>query len=399
MKFLHTSDWHIGRGLPGQSRDVEQRKALEEVLAYAIEHEVDAVLVAGDVFDTSAPSPESESMVYNFFRALYAAGIPASVIAGNHDHPRRWDAIAPLLNTARIHVLGRPDTGAALTQFESRDGKEKAQVIQVPWIGERDGVDFGTLQQESADPLRQYAARVGQYFELLCNSFDPSMVNVLMTHVFVDGAKVGVGGGERELHIATNIYGVPAPSLPTKAQSTAMGHVHKPQNIDCGTTASYCGSLLQLDFGEHDQAKYVNLVELHPRQPAIVTHLPIKAGRHMVDIGSPDKGVLLGDLAEYAGQNETSWFRVYVELDLPVPNLPQLVRSTLSSAVRIERVNAGAETAGPSAQERQNLQPAELFSRYYASKAGKGREANAALIGLFNSLLTEEQATEEEATL
>jgi exonuclease SbcD len=396
VKFLHTSDWHVGRALPGQSREAEHARALDKVLKHAVENKVDAVLIAGDVFDSSAPSPESEALVYNFFRELHGAGIPASVVAGNHDHPKRWDAVAPLLGTARIHVVGRPKTNAAMLEIASRDGKESAQVIQIPWIGERESVDFETLRQETADPLRQHAARVGQFFEVMCNHFDPSMVNVLMTHVFVDGAKVGIGGGERDLHIATNIYGVPAASLPSSAQYIAMGHVHRPQNIECGTTAAYSGSLLQLDFGEHDQSKYVNLIELHPRQPATVTFLPIKAGRQMVDIGSPEKGVLLSDLAAYAEQNETSWFRVYVDLDIPVPNLPQLVRGTLSSAVRIERVNAGAETAGPSAHERANLQPAELFSRFYASKSGKGREADDAIISLFNSLLAEEQATEED---
>jgi len=399
MRFLHTSDWHIGRGLPGQSRDTEQAGALDEVLHHAVENKVDAVLIAGDVFDSSAPSPESEALVYNFFLELHGAGIPACLIAGNHDHPRRWDAVAPLLSTAQIHVRGRTNHEAALVELTSRDGKEQAQVIQVPWIAERDSVDFGALSMETGDPLRQYAARVGQYYEVLCQKFDPSKVNVLMAHVFVDGAKVGIGGGERELHIATNIYGVPASSLPTSAQYIAMGHVHRPQNVDCGTTAAYCGSLLQLDFGEHDQAKYVNLVELHARQPATVTHLPIKSGRQMVDLGAPEKGILVSDLAKYAEQNDTSWFRVYVDLDAPVPNLPQLVRNTLSSAVRIERVNAGAETDGPSAHERQNLQPAELFSRFYASKAGKGREADEALISLFNALLLEEQVTEEDVAL
>jgi exonuclease SbcD len=382
--------------LPGQSRETEHGKALDEVLKHAVENKVDAVLIAGDVFDSSAPSPESEALVYNFFRELHGAGIPVSVIAGNHDHPKRWDAVAPLLDTARIHVVGRPNSNAAMVEIASRDGTEKAQVIQIPWIGERESVDFETLQQETADPLRQYATRVGQFYEVMCQKFDPSLVNVLMAHVFVDGAKVGVGGGERELHLATNIYGVPASSLPSSAQYIAMGHVHRPQNIDCGTTASYSGSLLQLDFGERDQSKYVNLVELHARQPASVTFLPIKAGREMADIGSPDKGVPLNDLAKYAERNDASWFRVYVDVEIPVPNLPQMVRETLSSAVRIERTNAGLSSASPDAHERQNMQPAELFSRFYESNLGRGRAPAPQTVELFRRLMAEDQTAEHE---
>jgi DNA repair protein SbcD/Mre11 len=391
MKFLHTSDWHIGRTVRGESRLPEHEGALQEILSDAIAHKVDAVLMAGDIFDSSAPSPESEALVYNFFRELHGAAIPAFVIAGNHDHPKRWDAVSPLLKTAGINALGRPDHGKALMELESRDGKETAQIIGVPWIGERDSVDFETLQGDTADPLREYAARVGQYLEVLTNKFDPSKVNVLMSHVFVDGAKVGIGGGERELHIATNIYGVPVTSLPTRAQYIAMGHVHRPQNIECGTSAWYSGSLLQMDFGERDQNKYVNIVEIHAKQPARVIQEPIKSGRAMVDIGSPEKGVPLNDLARFADANDKSWFRVYVDADA-VPNLPQLVRGTLSSAVTVTRTGAQTDVPGPNAEERQHLGPIELFSLYYASRNGEAKEPDAHVIEVFRGLLTAAQS-------
>jgi exonuclease SbcD len=243
----------------------------------------------------------------------------------------------------------------------------------------------------------QYAERVGRALQGLTGEFKPDTCNVLMSHVFVDGARVGVGGGERDLHLDRNIYGVLPAKLPTAPQYIAMGHVHKPQSIACGTTACYSGSLLQLDFGEQDQAKYVNLVELHPRLPATVTNLPVTAGRQMLDVGSPDKGVLLGDLAQYAELNERAWFRVYVDLDVPVPNLPQMVREVLPSAVRIERTNAGAPTPGPDARERQDLQPAELFARFYASDLGRGKQPDEAMMRLFQRLLTEvQEATPEE---
>ena len=142
-----------------------------------------------------------------------------------------------------------------------------------------------------------------------------------MAHLLVDDAMVGPGGGERELHMAMGIYGVRPEALPTAAQYVALGHVHKNQEVRCGTKAAYSGSLLQLDFGEREQEKYVNLVEIHAKQPAQVTQLPITAGRKLIDIGSPVKGVNLNELSQYAEQGADAWYRVFIDLDIPVANL------------------------------------------------------------------------------
>src|SRR5437879_3497662 len=108
MKFLHTSDWHVGRTVRGHTRDAEHAASLAQVLRYARQEKVDGILVSGDVFDSTAPSAESEAIVYDFFRELFGAGIPAVLIAGNHDHPKRFEALAPLLSGVKLHLIGDP---------------------------------------------------------------------------------------------------------------------------------------------------------------------------------------------------------------------------------------------------------------------------------------------------
>ena len=120
MKFLHTSDWHVGRTVRGHSRDAEHAAVLAQVLAYAREEKVDCILVSGDVFDTTAPTAESETIVYDFFRELFGAGIPAVLIAGNHDHPRRFDAIAPLLSGLKLQLIGSPREAGEGGDFRRR---------------------------------------------------------------------------------------------------------------------------------------------------------------------------------------------------------------------------------------------------------------------------------------
>ena len=398
MRFLHTSDWHIGRTVRGQSRHAEQEAALQQVLDHARAQEADCLLVAGDVFDTSAPSPESERLVYAFFRELHGAGIPAVVIAGNHDHPRRLDAIAPLLDSLRIHARGLPRgaSDGAVVQVASRDGRERALVATLPWVNERDFVDFERLQGEAGAPLTQYADRMRSALDGLARAFEPDACNVLLAHLLAHDAVVGIGGGERELHMAMGLYGVRREALPAAAQYVALGHVHRPQAIKCATCAAYSGSLLQLDFGEREQAKSVNLVEVHARQPAQVTQLSVTAGREMVDLGSPEQGVALDELAQYRDIVDRAWFRVYVDVDLPVANLPQLVREVLPSAVHVERARKADEPA-PAAEGRESLGPVELFSKFYAGKLGRGHEPTPETLALFRHLLGEEEHATAEA--
>ena len=97
MRFLHTADWHVGKPLRGRSRMDEYARALGQVAGIAVDRKVDAVLVAGDVFDSPAPPPEAEKLVYDFLARLVSERIACVLIAGNHDHPRKLGALASLL--------------------------------------------------------------------------------------------------------------------------------------------------------------------------------------------------------------------------------------------------------------------------------------------------------------
>ncbi|MFP5298526.1 MAG: exonuclease SbcCD subunit D, partial [Actinomycetota bacterium] len=92
MRFLHTGDWHVGKSLVGLSRAPEQEAVLDEIVEIARKHEVDATLVAGDLFDSTAPSPEAERIVYKALLGLAETGAVV-VVPGNHDNDRRLAAV------------------------------------------------------------------------------------------------------------------------------------------------------------------------------------------------------------------------------------------------------------------------------------------------------------------
>jgi exonuclease SbcD len=402
VKFIHTSDWHVGRQVRGRSRDAEHEAALQQLLTHARDEKVDCLLIAGDVFDSSSPSPEAERLVYRFFQELHGAGIPAVMIAGNHDHPRRFEAIAPLLRTINVHGIGEPQSAGSGGDFvvRSRDGRETAVVAALPWVTERQAVQFAALEEGPGAALQSYAEEVAQMMQNLSGAFRTDSVNVLIGHALVNDAVIGPNrsGGERELHMAMGIYGIQRQRFPNSAQYIGLGHVHRPQELVKSPAAWYSGSLLQLDFGEVDQDKSVNLVEIHPRQPAIVTRLPIEKGtRRLVDVGTATHGVSLNDLPRYTEEVGDAWLRVFIDLDMPVANLPALVRETLPNAVHVERARPSSEAVELAKEAAGSTAPEEMFAAFYRTSLGRAKEPSAETMAMFRRLLLEESDATAEA--
>ena len=166
MRFLHTGDWHVGKALRGRSRADEHRAVLAEVASVAEAEQVDAVLVAGDLFDTAAPSAESEQIVYEALLALARTGAHVVVVSGNHDNERRLQAVAPLLELGRVTVAAsfrRPDDGGVI-EVPSRDGAERARVALLPFLSQRWVVRADELMATAAD---QQAQAYGERMRLL----------------------------------------------------------------------------------------------------------------------------------------------------------------------------------------------------------------------------------------
>ena len=227
MRFLHTADWHIGKPLRGRSRMDEYAKALDQVAAIAKDKEVDAVLMAGDVFDSPAPPPEAEKLVYNFLAKLVSDRIQCVLIAGNHDHPRKLDALATLLESLGIHVrheVRPPDQGGVVT-LRSKDGKEEARVAVLPFVAERKVVDACLVMDAEHKWYEEYGRRIEQILAALVKGLPLTTVNIVLAHLLVDGARVGTG--ERELHLG-QIYGVNPQQLPSSVQYIGLGHLHRP---------------------------------------------------------------------------------------------------------------------------------------------------------------------------
>jgi len=387
MRFLHTSDWHLGKPLRNRNRDPESETALAEVLDIARRESIDCLLVAGDVFDSVAPPPEAERQFFEFVRELVGARIPAVIIAGNHDHPRRLGAISRVLDLVDIQLRSESVRAAdgGVVEVASRDTETVATIATLPWVPERKAREWGSLS--TGQQFLDYADEVAKRIEELCESFRPSTVNLLLAHLYLSGAVVAPESGERALHIG-DVYGVAPQRIPQSVQYAALGHVHNPEQPRAFSMANayYSGSLLQVDFGEAGQQKRVNIVDVKPGAHAKIEHIPLTNIKQLKNIGSHKEGLTLDQIKAQAADAGDAYLKVFLKVDAPAPGLAEQVRELLPNTVDIVIQRSDAPQQHDHAYTGR-LSPPELFTAYH--QQAYGAEPRAELVALFNRLYEE----------
>ena len=375
MRLLHTSDWHVGKLMRGASRADEHRAVLAEIAGIAGEESVDLVLVAGDLFETAAPGPESEQVVYRALLDL--AGVaPVVVVAGNHDNARRLEAVAPLLTLGRVRVLtqvARPDEGG-VARLDV--GGVPVQVALLPFVSKRGIVRADALMRDDAYQLSQaYTERLGVLVRALTDGFTADTVNVVCAHAFAAGGSMG--GGERSVHTIED-YSLSALSFPVSAQYVALGHLHRAQDVPGPTRIRYCGSPLQLDFGETADVKSVTVVDLQPGLPAAVREVRLQSGRRLRTLRGS-----LAELEPLAGTTADDHLRIVVT-ERRRAGLADEVRGLFPHCVDV-LVQSPDDPAAATHAPVAGRSPGELF-RSYAQVAGL---ADPRLVAAFDELLEE----------
>jgi exonuclease SbcD len=375
MKILHTSDWHVGRTIRGRSRATEHEAVLTEIVGIAAEHQVDLVLVAGDQFDTAAPSPEAERIVWRALLDLAATGAHVVTVAGNHDNPGRLQAVAPLLALSRIATgahLARPEQGGQI-DVTVRSG-ETARIALLPFLSQRGIIGADELMGLDADQHSgRYDARARMILSQLCEGFGTDTVNLAVTHLMVAGGTLG--GGERSAHTIFD-YAVAATAFPASAHYVALGHLHRAQQVPAAAPVYYSGSPLQLDFGETADTKSVTLIEATPGKPAEVTTIPLASGRRLRTL----RGTL-DDLQAQQGTTGDDYLRIIVRGDRRA-GLADLVREWFPTAVDVAIETPQVEVV---ATQTRGLHRSshELFAEYL-KEAGATDER---VLQLFDELL------------
>lgn len=362
MKFLHTADWHVGKTLKGHSRLDEQDAVLAEIVELAREHQPDAILIAGDLYDSSAPSAEAQKILIKTLLALTDTGSQVIAMAGNHDSAGLIDAYRPLAGHAGITLLGQPrtvDTGGVVS-FAARSTGEAVNVAVLPFLSQRWAIRAADmLTQTPAESAGNYDQLIRELLAHLKSGFTHGAVNIVMAHLTVSGAVHG--GGERAAQTIFE-YWVPAAAFGNDPHYVALGHLHRRQTLPAPCPVAYSGSPICVDFGEQDNNPVVVLVEATPTTPARATDLPIHAGRRLRTVrGSVE------ELASRAAEFGDAYLRVYVT-EPARAGLREDVLEALPNALEIRIDPEYAQSIATRIEARPDRSPSELFADYCSER-------------------------------
>ena len=271
MKILHTSDWHLGRSLYGRKRYEEFEVFLKWLADTIQSNEIGVLLMAGDVFDISAPSNRAQELYYRFLcRMANSSCRHVVVVAGNHDSPSFLNAPKELLKALYVHVIGSASETPEDEVLMLRNEQDAPELIvcAVPYLRDRDirlaeaGEGVEDKERKLIEGISNHYAAVAAIAEQKNKEIGSNVPVVGMGHLFMAGGQTVDGDGVRELYIGSLPH-VTAETFPVGFNYLALGHLHVPQKVNGSETIRYSGSPLPMGFGEAKQQKSVCMVEFH----------------------------------------------------------------------------------------------------------------------------------------
>ncbi|KJY84011.1 exonuclease SbcD [Vibrio galatheae] len=285
MKFLHTSDWHLGRQFHNVSLLDDQKAILEQIIEYLASSPVDALVIAGDIYDRSVPPTAAIELMNQFVRRVCGElAVPIILIPGNHDGAERLGFGSEQMKNAGLHILS--NFSDMLTPVELDTDVGKVRFYGMPYN------DPELVRHHFKQPVATH----DEAHQLLCRTivetFESDAKNVLLCHCFVDGAieseserPLSIGGSDRVSHEHF-----------TPFDYVALGHLHQPQKKG-EDYIRYSGSLMKYSFSEQHQKKGMTLVEMDEAGFHTATHIDLIAPHEM--------RIIEGELDEIIAQGKT----------------------------------------------------------------------------------------------
>ena len=378
MRILHTSDWHLGISTGSASRIEEQQWFLDWLLDKLAALEIDALLVAGDVFDSMYPTAEAASLYFRFLARVGDTGVrDVVIVGGNHDSPSRLDAPRALLHEVNVHMVGGvPTTDDRLermiTPLRARGSDEFAAVcLAVPYVREyRLGI-----RTSDPDIDKTRAAFKTAFAELYRTLVDTAIerfgdLPLVATGHLTMGSKVTPQDYPQEIHQVGRIEGLPMDILDPRIGYTALGHIHQCLPIE-GSTAWYCGTPIPYELSEMAVPRKVLLVDLDGETEARVTPIEVPRRRDLLQlVGTPE--AMLVELATLRWSTPLPpLLYVCIQTNMAEPGLPTRLHEAVASQdqqnhpvlveVQQRAPNVEADAPAPVVKSLKELTPIDVF--------------------------------------
>ncbi len=377
MKILHTSDWHLGRTLYGRKRYDEFSQFLNWLSETIEQRQIELLLVAGDVFDTSTPSNRAQQLYYQFLCKVSASSCRHIVIiAGNHDSPSFLDAPKELLKSLNVYVVGTITDSLQdeVLMINNEHGQAQLIVCAVPYLREKDirKVEPGETLDDKAHKL---IAGVQQHYAQVCALAEQKQAEILsqtqssvpiiaLGHLFTAGGKTLDGDGVRELYIGSLAY-VGQEMFPDCIDYLALGHLHIPQQVADKDYFRYSGSPIAMSFAEAQQSKQLIQVEfVHNKSTIETIVVPCFQSLHRI---SGDLDALYRQVEKLKQDDSHAWLEIEYTGDEIVTQLwdlmAQMVEHSTIEILRIKNKQAVILTPVKEEETLDDLDENDVFER------------------------------------
>ena len=363
MKFFHISDLHIGKQLHRYNLLEEQRQILDQIVAYARKEQPDAILIAGDLYDTPVPSADAVSVFDRFLTDLNTMEPATTVclIAGNHDSAKRIDYASSILEKHRVVIAGMPP--ASETEYVKRtklsDEYGEIEIYLLPFVKP------SYVKWLSPEEPLSYGEAVRKLLER--ETIDRSKRNVIVSHQFYTFSGEEPRTSESELHMIGGIENVDA-SVLEPFEYAALGHIHRKQRIgkECWR---YSGTPLQYSVSEAEDVKVVTVVELKEKgtEPILRT-LPLVPLRSVRKLTGTFEEILHAAGKEVCHDYVSITLTDDVEAYQPKERLEQVYDHILEIRIDNERTRKLLEF---SEEEMESLHPYDAFVNFFLEMNGR----------------------------
>lgn len=424
LRIFHTADWHLGHHLHGVSRQLEHQQFLDWLLDELHNKQADALIVAGDIFDSANPSSAAQSQLYDFLvkARTRLPNLNIVLIGGNHDSASRLDAPSPILNALGVTVVGglsRGDQGnidweRLLVPLTNATGEIKAWCGAMPFLRNADlpatarDVESGAERsdEQDGDPLIcGMKTLYAELFAQLQQKAGNAESLILTGHCYmVNGAVSELS--ERKI-LGGNQHALPVELFPDDIAYVALGHLHLAQKVGSNEHIRYSGSPIPLSFDESDYLHQVVQVDVKAGQPVETVAVKIPRSVQLLRIPNGKDFAVLSDVLGHLENltlddlptEQRPLLELRIRLEKPEPGLRQQIEEVIAKLpvrlLKISTAYSGSEKslADLKIEERlEELQPLDVFQRCYQNKYDQ--DAPAAMNALFSELFESLQGTD-----
>lgn len=376
MKILHTSDWHLGQNFYNKSRKNEHQQFLDWLLQQVVAQSVDAIIVAGDIFDTSTPPSYAREMYNKFVVDCSKLNCQLVLLGGNHDSVSVLKETQQLLKHMGTDVIPNTneDYSTQVLPLKGKSGEVEALVCAIPFIRPRDvltsqaGVSGVERQKQLGDAIKQHYASVYQAAVAQRKQYGESTPIVATGHLTAMG--VQQSDSVRDIYVG-NLDGFAADGFPP-ADYIALGHIHRPQVVAKQEHIRYCGSPIPLSFDELKSTKQVCIVEFEKGQ-RVISQLNVPTFQPLAEIKG-DLESIETQLNQYIGLDgeQSMWLSIEVQTQDYLSDLQERVsRLTQDLNVEVLQLRRAREKRNQtlnqeSAESLSELNPMEVFEKRVA---------------------------------